>query len=184
MSFNFDDLSRFLSYVLRHEPEHIGLELDSEGWGNIKELISGSAGKGVFISLVEVEKIVSMNDKKRFEISSDGLRIRAIQGHSTKLVSRRYSELEPPEYLYHGTAERFLESIRHRGLVPGSRHHVHLTSDRVLASEVGRRYGKVILLKINSQSMYGKGFVFFKSENEVWLTDCVPADFIIEVDEE
>jgi putative RNA 2'-phosphotransferase len=177
-------LSKFLSYVLRHKPEHIGLELDSEGWAAVAELISGAAEKGVCINSSKIQELVSLSDKKRFEISSDGLKIRAVQGHSSKLVSRSYVEFKPPLFLYHGTATRFLDSIRQHGLIAGERHHVHLTQDKSSALEVGRRYGKVVTLKINSNLMHIEGYKFFKAENDVWLTACVPPEFIAEVEVE
>jgi putative RNA 2'-phosphotransferase len=177
-------LSKFLSYVLRHKPEHIGLELDREGWAVVAELIAGAAEKGVCINSSKVQELVSLSDKKRFEISSDGLRIRAIQGHSTKLVRRSYVEFKPPLFLYHGTATHFLDSIRQHGLNAGERHHVHLTQDKNSALEVGRRYGKVVILKVSSRSMHVEGYKFFKTENDVWLTACVPPKFITEVEME
>lgn len=175
-------LSKFLSYVLRHKPEHVGLELDREGWAVVADLISGAAGKGICINFSKVQELVSLSDKQRFEISSDGLRIRAVQGHSTKLVRRSYVEFEPPLFLYHGTATRFLESIRQHGLIAGERHHVHLTQNKDSALEVGRRYGKEVILKVSSRSMHAEGYKFFKAENDVWLTSCVPPEFIIEIE--
>ncbi|WP_256662551.1 MULTISPECIES: RNA 2'-phosphotransferase [unclassified Pseudomonas] len=110
-------------------------------------------------------------DKKRFSFSDDGLRIRAVQGHSTGTVSLQYVEKEPPELLYHGTATRFLESIREKGLTPGPRHHVHLLQDMQTAITVGQRYGKPVVLKVDALRMHQQGFRFFQAENGVWLTD-------------
>lgn len=182
MSKDIKELSKFLSYVLRHEPEHIDLELDEDGWAVIEDLICGAAEKWSCLTYSMIREVVLSGDKKRFEMSGDGTRIRAIQGHSTKLVSRKYLEFEPPEFLYHGTAVRFLDSIRHQGLIAGARHHVHLTQDKVTACKVGRRYGVVALLQVDSQKMFAQGFKFFKAENDVWLTACVPADFLHEVE--
>ena len=182
MSKDIKELSKFLSYVLRHEPEHIDLELDEDGWAVIEDLICGAAEKWSCLTYSMIREVVLSGDKKRFEISDDGARIRAIQGHSTKLVSRKYLEFEPPEFLYHGTAVRFLDSIRQQGLIAGARHHVHLTQDKVTACKVGRRYGVVALLQVDSQKMFAQGFKFFKAENDVWLTACVPADFLHEIE--
>ena len=123
----FKDVSKFLSYVLRHEPHAIGLQLDSEGWADIESLIAGAAKNGRTLDIGLVQAIVSSSDKKRFSISEYGLRIRAVQGHSSASVSLQYVKKEPPRFLYHGSATRFLESIRQQGLIAGSRHHVHLS---------------------------------------------------------
>ncbi|WP_272915282.1 RNA 2'-phosphotransferase [Aristophania vespae] len=175
---NLSKVSKFLSYVLRHEPESIGLHLDSEGWGNIDLLIAGAAKKGHVLDREIVLAVVRCNDKKRFSVSDDRQYIRAVQGHSTRVVNLQYSEKKPPEFLYHGTATRFLESIKQQGLTHGSRHHVHLSQDAATGLTVGQRYGKPIVLKIEAGQMYLQGFKFFQAENGVWLTDHVPTIFI------
>lgn len=178
MTDSFEDFSKFISYVLRHKPESIGLLLDVEGWANVDELIKGSERVGKLLSYEIISNIVFHSDKKRFEISSDGAYIRAIQGHSSESVNRNYPEIQPPDFLYHGTAIRFLDSILKNGLIPGARHHVHLTQSETLACDIGRRYGKSVVLRIDSHEMFVKGFKFFKAENDVWLTSFVPPQFI------
>lgn len=175
-----NETSKFLSYVLRHEPQAIGLQLDSEGWADIESLIAGAAEDGRPLDMDLIQAVVSSSDKKRFSLSDDGLRIRAVQGHSTGTVSLQHVEKEPPEFLYHGTATRFLESIREKGLIAGSRHHVHLSQDMQTAIAVGQRYGKPVVLKVDALRMHKQGFKFFQAENGVWLTDHVPASLISE----
>ncbi|UZE24515.1 RNA 2'-phosphotransferase [Pseudomonas sp. B21-056] len=175
-----NETSKFLSYVLRHEPQAIGLQLDSEGWADIESLIAGAAEDGRPLDMDLIQAVVSSSDKKRFSLSDDGLRIRAVQGHSTGTVSLQHVEKEPPEFLYHGTATRFLESIREKGLIAGSRHHVHLSQDMQMAIAVGQRYGKPVVLKVDALRMHKQGFKFFQAENGVWLTDHVPASLISE----
>src|SRR5690349_1255753 len=106
------EISKFLSYVLRHEPQSIGLTLDREGWVNIQTLIDAAKRGGQELNYSNIRSVVDNSDKKRFAISQDGLRIRAVQGHSTNQVDIQYEEKVPPEFLYHGTAMRFLESIK------------------------------------------------------------------------
>lgn len=173
-----NETSKFLSYILRHEPQAIGLQLDSEGWADIDSLISGAAKDGRVLDITLIQAVVSSSDKKRFCISDDGQRIRAVQGHSTASVSLQFIEKEPPEFLYHGTATRFLESIRQQGLIAGNRHHVHLSQDMQTAIAVGQRYGKSVVLKIEALRMYQQGFKFFQAENGVWLTNHVPINLI------
>ncbi|QNH75088.1 RNA 2'-phosphotransferase [Pseudomonas protegens] len=173
-----EDISKFLSYVLRHEPQAIGLELDSQGWGDIDALISGAAKGGRQLSRELIERVVEGNDKKRFALSADGQRIRAVQGHSNKTVQLQLEAKQPPAVLYHGTATRFMESINEKGLIPGSRHHVHLSQEIDTARAVGQRYGQVVILQIDAQAMQAQGFRFYQAENGVWLTDQVPVDFI------
>ena len=177
-----NETSKFLSYVLRHEPQAIGLQLDIEGWASIDELIDGAAKHGQSIDTPLIQAVVSSSDKKRFSISDDGLRIRAVQGHSTSEVSIQHTEKEPPEFLYHGTATRFLDSIWQQGLVAGSRHHVHLSSDVQTALAVGQRYGTPAILKIEALQMYKGGMKFYQADNGVWLTNHVPPERILKAD--
>jgi putative RNA 2'-phosphotransferase len=178
MNDSLEELSKFVSYVLRHKPEAIGLQLDVEGWASIDALVKGAEEAGKEISYEVITSIVLHSDKKRFEISVSGESIRAVQGHSSESVERKYSELEPPEFLYHGTATRFLDSIRKEGLLQRARHHVHLTENEALARDVGLRYGKPVVLRIKSNRMFLSGFKFFRAENNVWLTLTVPPEFI------
>jgi putative RNA 2'-phosphotransferase len=178
MSKQLTEASKFLSYVLRHEPESIGLSLDREGWANMAALIEGAARSGKPIDRDLIQQVVASSDKKRFALSDDGLRIRAVQGHSTDKVDIHFVEKVPPEFLYHGTATRFVESIHTEGLLPGERQYVHLSEDVQTAMSVGQRYGKPVVLKIEALRMYQQGFKFFMAENGVWLTNSVHASFI------
>jgi putative RNA 2'-phosphotransferase len=174
MSKQHTEISKFLSYVLRHEPQSVGLTLDREGWADIAALIAGAKQSGRELDEALIRAVVESSDKKRFTISDDGLRIRAAQGHSTESVSITYAEKLPPEVLYHGTATHFIESIMREGLKPGERQYVHLSEDLQTATAVGQRYGKPVILKIEALRMYQQGFKFFQAENGVWLTSCVP----------
>ena len=172
------EASKFLSYVLRHEPQAIGLTLDSQGWGSIDALLAGAAQHGRTLSRELIEAVAATSDKKRFEISADGQRIRAVQGHSTRSVDREFEPKQPPEKLFHGTASRFLDSIRREGLKPGARHYVHLSADEQTARAVGQRYGSPVVLVVEAGRMHEQGFVFHQAENGVWLTAIVPQEFI------
>ncbi len=174
--------SKFLSLVLRHNPQTIGLRLDEGGWARVDELIARARGARVNLTEELLREVVEKNDKKRFALSEDGLRIRASQGHSIA-VSLDLDPVEPPEFLYHGTASRFTESIRESGLVRGRRNHVHLSKDERTAVSVGQRHGKPVALVIKAGRMHEEGFQFFLSANGVWLTEKVPADYIIFPDE-
>lgn len=173
-----NETSKFLSYLLRHEPQAIGLQLDSDGWADINDLINNAVKKGHPLDLPLIQQVVNNNDKKRFSLSGDGLRIRAVQGHSSPDVKVKHIKKEPPENLFHGTATRFLESIFQQGLIPRSRHHVHLSQDIETATAVGKRYGEPVILKVESLRMHQLGFDFFQAENGVWLTETVPTEFI------
>lgn len=173
------EVSKFLSYVLRHQPDAIGITLDREGWADIAALVTAAAKNGKQLDQDLIQTVVATSDKKRFAISEDGLRIRAVQGHSTESVDISYVVKAPPEFLYHGTATRFLESIRKEGLRPGSRQYVHLSQDPQIATAVGRRYGKPVVLKIKALLMHEQGFKFYQAENGVWLTSSVPSGFLL-----
>lgn len=180
MADRLTETSKFLSYVLRHEPQAIGLALDPEGWAGIDALIAAAATHGKALDPQLIHAVVDSSDKKRFAISADGARIRAVQGHSAPEVAIAYEPVVPPECLYHGTATRFLESIRAQGLVAGSRHHVHLSPDVETATTVGRRHGKPVVLTVAAGAMQAQGFVFHQADNGVWLTASVPANFLSE----
>ena len=170
-------ISKFLSLVLRHKPEKIGVALDREGWVSVATLLEALGAHGLRLTLDELREVVRANDKQRFSFSPDGLSVRANQGHSLK-VELGYEPSEPPPTLFHGTAERFLPSIRERGLLKGSRHHVHLSEQEATAAAVGRRYGRPVVLGIASGAMHADGHTFFRSANGVWLTEHVPARYI------
>lgn len=171
-------ISKFLSLVLRHRPEKVDLELDESGWASVEWLIEASRRHGVEFTLEELQNVVASNDKKRFSLSEDGLWIRANQGHSIK-VELGYAPTVPPEILYHGTAERFLASIKQQGLIRGRRHHVHLSADVDTATKVGRRHGKPVVLRVNADRMCRDGFIFYLSANGVWLTESVPVQYLV-----
>ena len=171
-------ISKFLSLVLRHQPEKIGLSLDESGWASVERLIEASSRRGFDFTREELQNVVDGNDKKRFSLSEDGLWIRANQGHSIE-VELGYAPTAPPEFLFHGTAERFLTSIRQQGLIRGKRHHVHLSADVDTAMKVGRRHGKPVALRIKADRMYRDGLVFYLSANGVWLTDRVPVEYLV-----
>ena len=176
---NHLEISKFLSYVLRHRPDSIGILLDQNGWVEIDELLSGAAGAGRNLDLDLLRAVVAENDKNRFTISEDGLRIRAAQGHSHDAVDIQYPRAVPPEKLYHGTASRFLESILECGLLSQSRHHVHLSEEIETAIKVGRRYGKPIVLTVAAGRMHALDYKFMKADNGVWLVKRVPPEFIL-----
>lgn len=169
--------SKFLSYVLRHKPEAIGLRLDDEGWADVDELIANAARNGERLTREVIGHVVAQNEKKRFALSDDGTRIRAVQGHSIA-VDLRLEPVAPPERLFHGTATRFLDSIRQQGLRGGARQHVHLSADHDTAVAVGQRHGKPVVLEIDAARMAAAGHAFYRSENGVWLTGAVPVEFI------
>ena len=169
--------SKFLSLVLRHKPETIGLVLDINGWADTNELIEKFSNHDLKLTIDELKLIVENNDKKRFVLSEDFSRIRANQGHSVE-VDLQLKEAAPPDELYHGTAAKNIETIKIQGLLKGSRHHVHLSTDIETARKVGMRYGKPVILIVDAKQMNKDGYKFFFSENAVWLTEFVLPKYI------
>ena len=173
----FVRISKFLSLVLRHRPEKVGIHLDPAGWVDIAALLQACAR--VFpITQAELETVVAENDKQRFELSDDRNRIRASQGHSIS-VELGYEPSEPPEMLYHGTPQRNVGAIGGQGLRKGRRHHVHLSSDPDTATKVGSRRGTPVVIRVLAGNMHRAGYVFFRSTNGVWLTDHVPREYLV-----
>lgn len=162
---------------MRHRPEKINLTLDENGWADIDELIQKANQARVTMDKQLLLEVVKTNDKKRFELSEDGLRIRASQGHSIP-VNLNIEPQTPLELLYHGTAYRFLQSIRTHGLLPRNRTHVHLSPDVKTAITVGSRHGEPVVLTIQAGHMFNDGYNFYLSANGIWLTEKVPVDYI------
>jgi putative RNA 2'-phosphotransferase len=171
------ELSRFLSFVLRHRPEAIGLELDPNGWADIDELVERARAHGKPLTREGVEAIAASNPKQRFALSEDGRRVRASQGHSVD-VDLGYQPWVPPETLFHGTVAASLAAIRAGGLQRMERHHVHLSPDVETARVVGRRRGRPVVLRVAAGRMHRDGHLFFLSDNGVWLTEHVPPLYI------
>jgi putative RNA 2'-phosphotransferase len=169
--------SKFLSLVLRHKPETIGLQLDPQGWVRIEELLNAAEGADVGLTYDVLMAVVEQNDKKRFAVSDDSTMIRASQGHSVD-IDPALQPLTPPDILYHGTATRFLAAIQAEGLRPGQRQHVHLSSDEHTARAVGTRHGRPAILLVDAKEMHKDGHAFYRSQNGVWLTEHVPPRYL------
>lgn len=171
-------LSKFLSLVLRHEPERLGLTLDAAGWVEVEQLLAACRKQQIPLTREQLDHVVATSEKKRFAFDETQTRIRASQGHSVT-VELGYEPQVPPEILYHGTVEKFLPSIRVQGLLKGKRHHVHLSADEATACKVGARRGKPILLTVKAGEMHRAGHAFYRSANGVWLVDNVPVSFVV-----
>lgn len=175
--------SKFISLILRHKPEVIGIELDEHGWADVGELLAGLNAGGHPLDEEGLERIVREDAKQRYSFSEDKTRIRANQGHSVN-VDVELSEELPPEYLWHGTSERFLGMIFAEGLKPRRRLYVHLSADERTAYTVGARHGKPAVLRVRTGDMSRAGVTFFRSANGVWLVKSVPAEFLERVPDE
>ena len=175
-------ISKFLSLVLRHQPEIIGIQLDQNGWADVAELIEKSNNYGVKFDKETLNHIVETNAKKRFAFNDTFDKIRASQGHSIE-IDLGYTNQMPPKILYHGTGEKSVQSIIDTGLEKRSRQHVHLSSDIETAIKVGERHGVPFVFKVLAEQMYSDNFQFFISDNGVWLTDNVPTKYLKRNDE-
>ena len=170
-------ISKFLSLILRHQPETINIMPDENGWVNVDELIQKSNTAGVKLDVDILKHVVATNNKKRFAFNESHDKIRASQGHSIE-VELGYEPQVPPKILYHGTTIRNMESILSTGLEKRQRQHVHLSKDTETAIKVAIRHGKPLILEVAALQMHHDGFKFFLSENGVWLTDSVPAQYL------
>lgn len=173
------NLSKFLSFILRHKPETVNLSLDSEGYVNINQLISNINNNSEYhITRSTLDHIVATDSKQRYSYNSTKTKIRANQGHSIPVDLNLTAQI-PPEILYHGTSKRFLDSILSDGLKPMSRQYVHLSSDSTTAAMVGKRHGdSPIIFMIKTKPLIDSGYKFYLSENKVWLTDYIPAKYL------
>ncbi len=171
-------ISKLLSLVLRHRPEVLGVELDAHGWAPIADILAGMNRQGTYCDRKILDRVVALNNKKRFMVSEDGTKIRACQGHTVH-VDVEMEETEPPAVLYHGTVEKNCLSIAKEGLLPMQRLYVHLSPDIETARQVGsRRRGLVVIYKVDCAAMRHDGYVFYRAHNGVWQTKCVPAKYL------
>lgn len=170
------ETSKFISLILRHKPDVIGITLDEHGWANVDELIAG-VSKTHPLNMSMLEQIVAEDEKQRYSFNEDKTLIRANQGHSIP-VDVELKEKEPPEILFHGTGEKYVDSINKEGLIPKSRLYVHLSADEETAVKVGQRHGKPVVFKVKSGEMHRNGFKFYCSVNGVWLTKNVPVEYL------
>ena len=170
-------ISKFLSLVLRHQPETIGLTLDEQGWADVQELLQKMQASGSSIDMDILNHVVDTNNKKRFAFNEDQSRIRASQGHSVE-VELGYTAQTPPDISYHGTGNKSVESILATGIEKRDRHHVHLSADIETAIKVGQRHGKPVVFEVLAGQMAKDGLIFYISENGVWLTDYVAVGYI------
>ena len=172
-------LSKFISMILRHKPQVIGITLDEHGWADVDELIKGinETGEEVEFSKDTLEIIVKTDKKQRYSFSQDKTLIRANQGHSIP-VDVELEKKEPPKVLYHGTGVKSVKAIQEQGLLPMERLYVHLSTDVETATNVGKRHGTPVIFKVNAEQMQKDGYDFFQSVNGVWLTKEVPAKYL------
>ena len=168
--------SKYISLILRHKPEAIGISLDEHGWANVEELIAG-VSRTQPLDMAMLERIVAEDEKQRYSFNEDKTLIRANQGHSIP-VDVELEEVEPPEILYHGTGEKYVASIDEKGLIPKSRLYVHLSPDEVTAKKVGQRHGKPVIYTVKTGEMYRDGISFYRSVNGVWLVKAVPVKYL------
>jgi len=171
-----NEVSKFISLILRHKPETIGISLDEHGWANVDELLAGIQ-KSFDITPEMLDDIVRTDSKQRYAFNEDKSLIRANQGHSIP-VDVELEEKEPPEFLWHGTGKKYVDSIDKQGLIPKSRLYVHLSVDDETAKKVGKRHGEPILYHVKAKQMYNDGYKFYLSVNGVWLTAEVPLKYL------
>ena len=173
---SYKNTSKFISLILRHKPETIGITLDEHGWADVDELING-VGKTHRIDRNILETIVTEDEKQRYSFNEEHTLIRANQGHSIP-VDVELEEVVPPDVLYHGTGMKYKQSIDEQGLIPKSRLYVHLSGDTDTARKVGQRHGKPVIYEVDSSRMSRDGYKFFRSVNGVWLTKAVPPEYL------
>ena len=173
---NLKSTSKFLSLILRHKPEAVGITLNEHGWADVEELITGVQKTRPF-DRETLERIVAADEKQRYSFNKDHTLIRANQGHSIP-VDVELPVMEPPEILFHGTGEKYAASIDVQGLLPKGRLYVHLSGDMETARKVGARHGKPVVYQVQSKQMTRDGFIFYLSVNGVWLTKTVLPQYL------
>ena len=171
------EISKFMSLVLRHQPEKINIILDKNGWTDVAIFLSQMNTKGFSVDMKKLEEIISINEKQRFALNDTKDKIRANQGHSVE-IDLGLSPTEPPQILYHGTSQNAISSIKEQGITKQNRQHVHLSAQMETAINVGSRHGKVVVLTVRALEMHQNGEIFYISDNGVWLTDMIETKYI------
>lgn len=177
------NLSKFLCYILRHNPSSAGILLDEHGWAEVENLIGGINAAGRKIDMRTLEQIVQSDSKHRYSFNKDKSKIRANQGHSVN-VEVDMTECAPPDILYHGTAKKFLKNIKDCGICRRSRKFVHLSDNINTAFAIGSRHGEPVVLVIDTGKMVAEGYRFYLSANGVWQSADIPWQYITEVVEQ
>lgn len=178
---DLNPISKYIALILRHKPEVAGITLDEHGWADVRELIKGVRKKYSSFDMTLLDVIVTCDEKQRYSFNENKSKIRANQGHSIP-VDVELKKTVPPRWLYHGTAEKYVEFIEKKGLIPKSRLYVHLSKDVETAVEVGKRHGVPVVYAVDSNLMYKAGYEFYLSENGVWLTKEVPVRYLMAID--
>lgn len=171
------NISRYIALLLRHHPEKAGLCLDEHGWVEVEALIQGVRRRYPEFNRAVLDEIVARDSKQRYAYNQNKTCIRANQGHSIP-VDVELKQALPPTILYHGTGEKYVESIQKVGLIPKSRLYVHLSTDIQTAIQVGKRHGQPVIYQIDTQQMIHDGFIFYLSANHIWLTKAVPVQYL------
>ena len=177
---DYTKISKLISLILRHKPEFIRKSIDSNGYMSVLDLLEGLNNIGNNITFGELKHIVETDNKQRYSFNDDMTKIRANQGHSIK-VDMGLNECQPPDILFHGTGNKYIESIKNNGILKKTRQYVHLSISLNTAIEVGKRHGKEVVLKVYAKKMYCDGYKFYLSKNGVWLTDYVPVKYFEEI---
>ena len=171
---------QYIAKIIRHNPDLVGISLDENGWASVDELIEGINSGDRYIDFELLQEIVRTDKKQRFSFNEDKSKVRAVQGHSID-VDLELKAIAPPKFLYHGTAVKYLESIKQSGIEKRTRNYVHLSRNEEIAKDVGARHGVPVILKIDAEKMNREGYEFFMAENGVYLTDYVPYKYVVEV---
>ena len=174
---NLTRVSKRLSFMLRHSTEPIYIDING-GWADVTEIISDLKKRVPEFNMESLEQIVAEDEKGRYSFDETHTRIRANQGHSIPNVVVSMDRPEPPEFLYHGTATRYLDSIMSEGLKPMNRQFVHISPDYETAVKVGSRHGKPVVLRFRAKDYVNDGYELFHSSNGVWQAKFVPAAYL------
>ena len=173
---DYTEVSKYISLILRHKPEVVGLKLDAHGWVNVDQLIEGVSRK-YMINQSILEEIVETDNKQRYSFNADKTKIRANQGHSSLIAFTNFLPV-PCQSTSGGLHSSNSTSTLTEGLIPKSRLYVHLSKDPETARQVGARHGELVLYVVSAGQMFRDGYKFYLSKNGVWLTKEVPVKYL------
>jgi putative RNA 2'-phosphotransferase len=174
--FSAERFSRWMSYVLRHNPERYGLQPDRYGFVDFEEFLQIASRRYPDLGADRIRALIEASGTSRFEIA--GERVRARYGHSIA-VDPVGPPVEPPEALFFGTDASSADTIAAQGLIPADRRHLHLSTTPEEALTIAqRKTSNPMVFRILAQDAHKTGVAFFR-ESELFLTARVPPAFLV-----
>lgn len=170
-------LSKYLSYILRHDPQEADLSIDKYGFADLNRVVEAlNETKHYWAGKEDIEYLIENSDKTRFEIK--GYKIRALYGHSIDVEIEEELHQPPPKKLYHGTSPDSAEAISEEGIKSQNRQFVHLSKTKEEAYRVGKRHHlEPVIFQIDAEKAWKEGITFYE-RGDLYLVEYMPSTYL------